>query len=140
MPCPFCEIVAGRAPASIVHRDDACMAFLTLRPVRPGELLVIPLVHVDHMTDLDDALAAHLFLTAQRLARHARNVLRPLRMGYVVHGFGVAHAHLIVVPQHAEDDILSGRHVHAPGGWTVIEGPEVDRAALDAMAVRLRLR
>jgi len=40
--CIFCDIAAGRAPASIVYRDDRVMAFLDHRPVTPGHLLVIP--------------------------------------------------------------------------------------------------
>ncbi|WP_179378880.1 HIT family protein [Jannaschia marina] len=138
--CIFCAIAAGEAPASFIHTDRTCMAFLTLRPTRPGEFTVVPRAHVDHFTDLDDATAAHLMVTAQRLARAARVVLNPLRMGYVVHGFGVAHAHLNVVPQHAPTDIVSARHVDAPGGFRITQDllPDPSRADLDAMAARLR--
>ena len=139
-PCIFCEIAAGRAAASVIHADATCLAFMTLRPVRPGEFLLIPRDHVDHFSDLPDATAAHLMVAAQRLARVARTVLRPLRMGYVVHGFGVAHAHLNVVPQHDPTDIVSALHVDAPGGFRIDqEGtPAWDRTDLDAMADRLR--
>jgi diadenosine tetraphosphate (Ap4A) HIT family hydrolase len=42
MPCIFCDIVAGRAPASFVHRDERVSAFMTLQPTAAGECLVIP--------------------------------------------------------------------------------------------------
>lgn len=42
MSCIFCEIVAGRAPASFVHEDELVVAFMTLQPTAPGECLVIP--------------------------------------------------------------------------------------------------
>ena len=42
-PCVLCEIVAGRAPASIVDRDATCTAFLDIQPINPGHLLVVPL-------------------------------------------------------------------------------------------------
>ena len=39
--CVFCEILAGRLPASIVHRDDRSCAFMDIRPVNTGHALVI---------------------------------------------------------------------------------------------------
>ncbi len=138
--CIFCDIAAGRAPASVIHEDDQCLAFLNIRPVREGEFMVIPRAHIDHFTDLPDDLAVHIMVTAQHLARQAQSVLRPLRMGYVVHGFGVPHAHLNVIPMADPGDIVSARHIDAPGGFriTLDSLPAPDRAALDRMAARLR--
>ena len=88
--CPFCEIAAGRGEASIVHTDAQALAFVTLRPTRPGECLVVPREHIDHFTDIPDDLAAHIMVVAQRIGRRMREELSPLRVGMVVHGFGVA--------------------------------------------------
>ena len=138
--CVLCEIVAGTAEVSIVHEDADCVAFMALRPIRPGAFIVIPRDHVDHFTDLSDRLAAHLMVTAQRLGRAMLAAFRPLRVGYVVHGFGVPHAHLNVVPQHDALDIISSRHLVADGPVRVSEDavPLPPRAALDADAARLR--
>ncbi len=40
--CVFCAIVAGRGDASRVYEDETYLAFLDIRPVTPGHLLVIP--------------------------------------------------------------------------------------------------
>ena len=40
--CVFCDIVAGRRPASVVHSDETVLAFLDIRPLNTGHLLVIP--------------------------------------------------------------------------------------------------
>lgn len=40
--CIFCRIVAGETPASFVHRDELICAVLDVRPITPGNLLVIP--------------------------------------------------------------------------------------------------
>ena len=58
--CVFCRILAGQAPASIVHRDPLCTAFLDNRPLNPGHLLVVPNLHADRLADLppDDIYAA----------------------------------------------------------------------------------
>ena len=50
-PCPFCEIVAGRAQAQIVEEWTDTLAFVPLDPMVEGHLLVIPKVHVQDFTD-----------------------------------------------------------------------------------------
>jgi diadenosine tetraphosphate (Ap4A) HIT family hydrolase len=40
--CVFCRIVAGEAEASVVHDDATTIAFMTIGPVNPGHLLVVP--------------------------------------------------------------------------------------------------
>jgi histidine triad (HIT) family protein len=44
--CPFCEIVAGRAPATIVRSWFNALAIVPLNPVVDGHVLVIPKEHV----------------------------------------------------------------------------------------------
>lgn len=114
--CVFCQIVAGESPASVVYEDERVMALMNIRPIHPGELMVIPKEHVDHFCDLADELACHILVQAQRLSRNLRERLKPRRVGLVVHGFGVAHAHLIVAPLHEPNDIVSARHIHVEGG------------------------
>lgn len=140
--CPFCEIVAGRGEASIIYADDRALAFMTLRPTRPGECLVVPRNHIDHFTDIPDELASHMMVIAQRIGRRMREELSPLRVGMIVHGFGVPHAHLILVPQHDQTDIVSGRHAYIENGKVQFGAgrvPASSRSDLDAMAKRLEV-
>src|SRR5215218_1599734 len=65
MSCVFCEIVAGRAPASVIYEDDVLVAFMGIQPTAPGECLVIPKAHVDHFTDVPDEVAQHIIVAAQ---------------------------------------------------------------------------
>ena len=142
MPCIFCEIVAGRAPASFIYRDERVAAFMTLHPTAPGECLVIPNEHIDHFTDIPDALAAHVMCIAHRVGRRVREVFSPQRVGYLVHGYGVAHAHLILVPQHGPHHLTSDRFARLENGHIVFDMSQVpvaDRATLDEHANRLSL-
>ena len=135
--CIFCEIVERRADSSIVYEDDQIMAFMTLRPVNPGEFLIIPRAHIDHFCDIPDDLTCHLIVHAQRLSRHLRERLKPQRVGLVVHGYGVAHAHLVVVPLHQSSDIVSAKHVYIEDGaikYSEKLMPEIPRAELDRLA------
>jgi histidine triad (HIT) family protein len=140
MNCIFCEIVAGKAPASVIYADDRVMALMTLQPAQPGECMVIPKQHIDHFTDMPDDLAAHLIVVGQKIGRKMRQVFSPKRVGMVVHGFGVAHAHLLLVPQHNLDDITSGRFARIDQGKIVFDLQDVplpSREQLDEHAASL---
>jgi histidine triad (HIT) family protein len=139
-PCIFCEIVARRAAASAVYEDERIISFMTLKATRPGECLVIPKTHIDHFTDIDDDLAGHMMVQAQRIGRRMREQFSCDRVGYVVHGYGVGHAHLIIVPQAGPTDIVSARHAVLSGGdltFTDDHIPSTPRSILDEHAVRL---
>jgi histidine triad (HIT) family protein len=75
---------------------------MTLQPTAAGECLVIPNDHIDHFTDVPDSVASHIMRIAQRLGRRMREVFPLQRVGYLVHGYGVAHAHFIIVAQQVE--------------------------------------
>lgn len=140
MSCIFCEIIDGRAPASVIYRDGHVMAFMAIRPIAPGECLVIPVAHVDHFTDVDDTTSQQIMVVAQRIGRRMRRHFGPERVGMIVHGYGVAHAHLIVVPQHGPDDITSGRFARIDGGRITFSEsvvPLADRRELDRQAAIL---
>lgn len=139
--CVFCEIVGGSAPASRVYEDDRSLCFMTLRPTRTGECVVIPKEHIDHFIDIPDHLTEHLARVVRVVGRAVYEEYSPLRVGLIVHGFGVPHAHFIVVPQHDEDDITSGRFAEVDDGQIVFRPgriAELPRLELDRHAERLR--
>ena len=123
-----------------MYEDSLCIAFMGIRPINPGELMVIPKEHIDHFSDIPNDLAAHIMKVTQKLSRTVRERLNPLRVGLVVHGFGVPHAHMIIVPQHTPTDITSGRFALINDGRVEFsEGhiPLASRAELDQLAVTL---
>jgi histidine triad (HIT) family protein len=129
--CPFCAIVAGTAPAQRLYEDDAALAFMDIRPIRPGHVLVVPKEHVPEFQMLDDATYTAMMLAAKRIAEAVAQLTQPLRVGLAIAGFDVPHTHLHVVPMHDYHDLTSKR---------LLDG-QVERAAPDelaAMAARLR--
>ena len=70
--CIFCAIVAKEAPASIVYEDDVVCSFLTIGPVNPGHLLVIPKQHTPSLADLDEVTGMHLFKVTMQMAKALR--------------------------------------------------------------------
>ena len=135
--CVFCKIVAGQLESSKVYEDDEILAFMDIQPVQQGQVLVIPKQHIDHFSDIPDALALRIYMKTHALMKAMRKVVRPDRMGLVVHGYGVPHAHVIIVPQHQEDDITSGRMADIENGriiFTIKKLPVVPREELAQMA------
>ena len=66
--CVFCAIVVGEAPAAVVLDDDRFLAFLDVRPVFPGHVLLVPREHHETLVDLPPEDVGSLFLRARRLA------------------------------------------------------------------------
>ena len=140
--CVFCLIVAGDSPASVIWQDEQAMALMNLRAVNKGECMVIPKEHIDHFTDIPDPLAAKILLVAQRIGRKIMQVCQPQRIGYVVHGYGVPHAHFLIVPQNDPNDITSRRFMRVVDGeieFTEQLLPLIPRDELDRMAAELAI-
>ena len=127
MPTIFTRIIEGELPGRFVHRDDRCVAFISIAPLRPGHTLVVPIAEVDHWLDLEPDLAAHLMTVAQQIGRAQMEVFRPARVGMIIAGLEVPHCHLHVIPIDRESDLrFENADPNAPG------------EALDDAADRLR--
>lgn len=136
-PCVFCSIVAARAPRSVVHDDDAVVAFMDIMPVTAGHLLVVPKQHATHLGDLDPDTGAHMMRIAMSCAAGLR--ASPLRTEGInlfladgaAAGQEVFHVHLHVVPRHVGDGFaLSLRYGPAPSRATLDDHAAAIAAAL----------
>ena len=94
----FTRIINGEIPGIFVHRDDQCVAFLSVNPLAPGHTLVVPIAEIDHWIDVPADLAAHLFAVAQRIGKAQHAALHCQRIGLIIAGYEVPHAHIHVVP------------------------------------------
>jgi histidine triad (HIT) family protein len=101
--CPFCEIVAGRAPAEIFHEWDDALAIVPLNPVVDGHLLVIPKIHVADVGHDPEISAATMRRAAELAASQWCNIITS--RGRVATQ-SVFHLHLHLVPR-AENDGLA---------------------------------
>ncbi|MEI7451761.1 MAG: HIT family protein [Candidatus Falkowbacteria bacterium] len=142
MDCVFCKIISGEFDASKVYEDDDILAFLDIHPVNPGQVLVIPKVHIDHFIDVPDKLADKIFEIGRILGRKIMTELKPHRVGFVINGYGVPHAHLIVVPLKDLGDITSAKMAEIENGKIVFKDsnlPVPSREKLDEIAGLLKL-
>lgn len=122
MPTIFTRIIAGELPARFVWRDQHCVAFLSIHPLRPGHTLVVPLAEVDHWLDLEPPLLAHLSQVAQVVGKAVQRAFQPTKVGLMLAGLEVPHVHFHVVPIDGLHDLdFSRQDVNA-------KGEDLDRA------------
>ena len=50
--CLFCRIARGEIPSHRVHESEHAIAFLDIRPIRKGHVLVVPREHFPYYDDL----------------------------------------------------------------------------------------
>lgn len=99
MPSIFTRIIDGEIPGRFVWRDETCVAFMDVRPLNRGHVLVVPKAEVDHWVDLDSETVARLMAVSHRVAAAQQAAgLAPDRVGLMIAGFEVPHVHVHVVP------------------------------------------
>jgi histidine triad (HIT) family protein len=104
-PSIFTRIIAGEIPCEKILEDDRFFAFLDIRPIAPGHTLVVPKAQVDRLFDLDTADLAAMLPFAQRVAKALEKAVPCKRIGVMVAGFEVPHAHLHLVPINGEGEL-----------------------------------
>ena len=105
--CIFCKIASGTLSVPTVYEDDMLIAFIDLHPLNPGHTLVIPKKHFDAFTDMPSELFGRFMTTAHEIGQKVHRAFPSYRLGMVVKGFDVAHAHLHLFPQLSASDINS---------------------------------
>ncbi len=103
----FTKIANGEIPAHKVAEDENFLAFLDISPVAKGHTLVIPKKEVDYLFDLDDELYAGLQLFAKKVAAGLKKAIPCVKVGVLVLGLEVPHAHIHLIPMQSEADVLN---------------------------------
>lgn len=101
----FSRIIAGELPGHFVWQDDLCVAIMTIQPINPGHVLVIPREEINHWDDLPEDLAAHLMLVSKKIAKAIKKTFPSERVGLVIAGFEVPHTHIHVMPVNQLSDM-----------------------------------
>lgn len=96
----FTKIANKEVPAHIFYEDEATLAFLDMNPLTDGHSLVITKEPIDHLDDCPPELYSAVFNTVYKVSKHLKERLGPKRIGLVVHGFEIPHAHVHVVPMY----------------------------------------
>ena len=105
MPTLFTRIVKGEIPCYKICEDERFLAFLDIRPINPGHTLVIPKKEIDYIFDLDDALLGGILVFSRKVAAAIKRSVECRRVGIMVAGIEVPHAHVHLVPIQSVGDL-----------------------------------
>ena len=101
----FTKIIEGEIPAYKVAESDKFLAFLDINPVAEGHTLVIPKQEIDYLFDLYDQLLSDMIVFAKQVALALDKAIECKRVGLMVVGTEVPHAHIHLVPFRDEPQV-----------------------------------
>jgi histidine triad (HIT) family protein len=101
----FSRIASGEIPSYKIAEDEKFFAFLDINPVAKGHVLVIPKKEIDYLFDIEDDLYREYFLFAKKIARGMKKAIPCEKVGLVVIGLEVPHAHIHLIPMNSMDDV-----------------------------------
>lgn len=99
--CIFCKIASGEIPNYRVYEDDSYLAFLDIRPLNPGHVLVIPRQHYRWVWDVTDI--GGYYSVVGKIANALRKAMKTEWVVSIVLGEEVPHAHVWLVPRFEGD-------------------------------------
>ena len=105
----FSKIIAGEIPCHKIAENDEFFAFLDIRPLAEGHTLVVPKQETDYIFDLDDDQLGRMMAFAKKVAVAQKEAIPCQRIGIMVIGLEVSHAHIHLVPMQKESDMNLSR-------------------------------
>ncbi len=99
----FTRIINGELPGRFVWKDGQSVGILTINPVTPGHVLVIPRKEIDHWEQIDTPTFTHLSDVSQKIGRAVKEAYDAPRMGLLIAGLEVPHLHIHVFPAWSEE-------------------------------------
>ncbi len=105
----FTRIISGEIPGERILEDERFFACLDIRPINPGHTLVLPKREVENLFDLTEDETEGIWVFARKVARALPKAVECARIGVIVAGFEVPHAHIHLVPISGEGDLRFDR-------------------------------
>ena len=108
--CVFCKIVRGELPSAQVLETPDALAFLDIHPVNRGHVLLVPKAHHRDLTEVPDALVAHVAALLPRLCRAVRAATGSDGLNVIVNnglaaGQIIEHSHWHIIPRFHNDPV-----------------------------------
>jgi histidine triad (HIT) family protein len=131
--CIFCRIARNELPAEKILENERTVAFLDIRPRSPGHSLVIPKVHAEVLSALDDETAAEVFAATRSVVKMLEKALSPDAFTIGINdgeaaGQEIPHLHVNIMPRFSGD---GGRAIHS-----VVDNPPKEDISQTAQRIR----
>jgi len=108
--CVFCEIVRIHDEKVFFWEDAEFMAFLSIDPNTLGFSLVIPKEHfASDVLKIDDEMLQKFILATKKVAKILEDFFPDVgRVGVIMEGTGIDHAHIKLIPMHGTEHLKRG--------------------------------
>lgn len=101
----FSKIIAGDIPSYKIAEDDSFYAFLDINPMAKGHTLIVPKNEIDYIFDMEDTLLSEMTIFSKKIAKAISKAIPCKRVGVMVIGLEVPHAHIHLIPIQKEGDM-----------------------------------
>ncbi|MFQ6010025.1 MAG: HIT family protein [Candidatus Aenigmatarchaeota archaeon] len=99
--CVFCKIVKKEMPAYRVYDDAEFLAFLDIRPLNGGHVVVIPKKHYRWVWDVPKP--GEYFKVVDRIANALKKAMDTEWIVSYIIGEAMPHAHIHLLPRFPDD-------------------------------------
>ena len=109
--CPFCEIGAGRLQTATFWENSEFMAFLSIDPNTEGFSCVIPKKHFESdVLKMPNDILQRFIIATKKVSKILENYYKDVgRVGLIMEGTGIDHAHIKLVPMHGTENLKRGK-------------------------------
>ncbi len=152
--CIFCEIASHKTSPlgnSLILETEKYMAWLSPFPSAEGNAVVVPKKHFgSDVLAMPDEELKEFIIVAKKVAKLLEKNLEDVgRVGLIMEGTGVNHAHIKLVPMHGTEWMKKGEWRQCPSGKNDYyekypgylvshDGPKADFAKLEKLAKKIR--
>lgn len=127
--CVFCKIARGELPCLKTYEDKNFLAFLDIRPLAPGNSLLIPKTHYRWVTDVP--YFGEYFDIAKKIALATQPVVNADYTTFLTLGTEVPHAHIRIIPRFYDD-----RHHEAINAKNYLTMPQEEMVKIAASILK----
>ncbi len=150
--CIFCEIINGNIKTpGIFWQDKKYMAFLSTWPSTEGFTVVVPKKHYpSDVLSMQNKELSEFILVAKKVSKILLNHFSDVgRIGLIMEGTGVDHAHIKLIPMHGTAHMKKGiwkqylskksEYFYKYEGYiSSFDGPKADPEKISFLAKKLR--
>lgn len=133
--CIFCKIVKGEIPCYKVYEDEEFLGFLDIKPLNPGNSLLIPKTHYRWVYDIPQF--GRYWEIAQKIAIATIPIVKANAVSFLTLGYEVAHAHIRIIPRFDHDQHTHGIDTLAIVQQTPGEMKKISTEIFSALSARL---
>jgi histidine triad (HIT) family protein len=110
--CLFCQIINGEIPSYKIYENELVLAFLDIKPVNPGHVLVVPKKHFSNLEEISPEHLEAVIMAVKKIGKQLKEQLGAPGYNVILNndpvaGQEISHLHYHVIPRYENDGLKS---------------------------------